>query len=363
MSCYKPMIRVEKIGSYLTAEDGHRYNEFKIFTTKYIEKEMKKKKSILSQYKNPTLIPCGRCIGCRLDYSREWADRAYLEMKEIGKEKCYFVTLTYDNKNLPMNEEVTTSKGFTITKEDAYLNDIEWQGNLDKKDLQRFFNTLRKKMERLRYNKEGIRYLAAGEYGEKDRRPHYHMILFNINLPAESFYSPKIINKEMHYKNKIIEEAWGKGFIDITEASWNTSAYVGRYITKKLYGNIAEEERAKLGQSQAEFLTASNRPPLGNEYYKKHKEEIYKNDEITIFKKGKTENHKPPKYFDRLLEKENPELWEKIKEKRKIEAENAIALKGKKTSLNMWNQLQIELSSKEDKGKTLKRPLTSGEKE
>ena len=26
-------------------------------------------------------VPCGKCIGCRLDYSRHWADRCMLELR------------------------------------------------------------------------------------------------------------------------------------------------------------------------------------------------------------------------------------------------------------------------------------------
>lgn len=48
------------------------------------------------------LVPCGRCVGCRLDYSREWADRCYLE--SLTKSPNWFITLTYDDLNLPVTE-------------------------------------------------------------------------------------------------------------------------------------------------------------------------------------------------------------------------------------------------------------------
>ena len=41
------------------------------------------------------LIPCGQCIGCRLDYSRRWATRLMLELQ--CHESAFFVTLTYDD--------------------------------------------------------------------------------------------------------------------------------------------------------------------------------------------------------------------------------------------------------------------------
>lgn len=30
-------------------------------------------------------IPCGKCVGCRLKYSRDWADRCVLEAKQHEK--------------------------------------------------------------------------------------------------------------------------------------------------------------------------------------------------------------------------------------------------------------------------------------
>ena len=47
----------------------------------------------------PLTIPCGRCIGCRLERSRQWAMRCVHEA-EMHDENV-FVTLTYDDDHLP----------------------------------------------------------------------------------------------------------------------------------------------------------------------------------------------------------------------------------------------------------------------
>lgn len=47
----------------------------------------------------PDKLPCGQCIGCRLDYALDWAVRCECEIK-MHDRNC-FITLTYDPKNEP----------------------------------------------------------------------------------------------------------------------------------------------------------------------------------------------------------------------------------------------------------------------
>lgn len=68
-----------------------------------------------------------------------------------------FVTLTYSDDNVPL-----TPSG---------------RMGLWKRDLQLFFKRLRKAHGKHLHRR--IKYYAAGEYGERSGRPHYHIILFN----------------------------------------------------------------------------------------------------------------------------------------------------------------------------------------
>ena len=45
-------------------------------------------------------IPCGKCVDCRLQYSRQWADRCMYELQYYNKEECWFLTITYDDDNI-----------------------------------------------------------------------------------------------------------------------------------------------------------------------------------------------------------------------------------------------------------------------
>src|SRR3954449_8205389 len=88
-------------------------------------------------------LPCGQCIGCRLERSRQWAMRCVHENKMHPRSS--FVTLTYDDKNIPP------------------------AGSLSKRDFQLFMKRLRKSQS------NPLRFFACGEYGETTHRPHYHV--------------------------------------------------------------------------------------------------------------------------------------------------------------------------------------------
>ena len=47
----------------------------------------------------PVTVPCGQCIGCRLERSKMWAVRCMHE-SQLHDKNC-FLTLTYNDENLP----------------------------------------------------------------------------------------------------------------------------------------------------------------------------------------------------------------------------------------------------------------------
>lgn len=346
MPCYKPLIRAVDLNKWETALDGHKYHPAKIFSSNQLENY---DFQTLSHYKYEQ-INCGQCIGCRLDYSRDWANRGYLE--SLYWKNNYFVTLTYDEDHVPMVDEMTTESGITFTE----LDDLEWKGILIPKDFELFIKNLRQIMKR-KYNFENIRYMGCGEYGNEEKRPHYHFILFNCNIPTEDFYETHISNGNTSYKSHIIDQAWSyKGLTQIEEANWNTIAYVARYITKKINGKQSEEYYAAQGQIK-EFFRTSLKPGIGYQYYEDHKNEIYEYDKILIKNTKGSHWVTPPKYYDRLYEREEPEKFKKIKKRRNKQQLNQLLLKGQTTSLTRWEQFQVEQYNKENVTKSLKRKI------
>lgn len=342
IACYKPLIRIEDLHRYEKAKDGHLYHPARILSTEQLEQ------AGLGEYTDykVQLIPCQNCIGCRLDNSRNWANRGYLE--SLYSEHNYFVTLTYDEDHLPVENEVVTTDGI------IYENDGSWKGILVPKHVETFLNSIRKIFER-EYDHTGIRFICAGEYGENTRRPHYHLILFNCPFPLDTFYNPRLKwKKYYYYQNTILERAWNKGISNICEANWQNIAYVSRYITKKMNGEESEDFYAIQGEIK-EFFRCSTKPGIGYQYFEDHWKEIYKTDSVLIKVGSNSRQEKPPKYYDDLLKKKDPDLYEEIRIKRQKQAENGIKRKLENTSLTWWQQLQVELRTKEQKTRSLAR--------
>lgn len=292
---------------------------------------------------NEIMVPCGQCVGCRLDYSREWAARILMECKEYKNN--WFLTITYDPEHVPF--------GHTINKETGEL--IE-NMTLVPKDLQDFLKRLRRSWE-YDYRHKGIRFFACGEYGEKYGRPHYHLCVMNLPIPDEELEfmftnheGDQIFNCEK------IRKIWGKGLISVGQVTFNSAAYVARYIMKKQKGPDADWYYQSQGKAK-EFTRMSLKPGIGAKYYETNKERIYQYDNITLPKGRSSITVKPPAYFDKLYDLDEPENLTRIKQARREKAERAETTKEKATSLYPWQQREIEERSKKESIKKLIRKL------
>lgn len=158
---------------------------------------------------------CGYCETCRLHYRAVWTARIQLEAMEHAS-SC-FVTLTYDEEHHPSS------------------------GSLDKSELQGFVKRLRRALEYRGH--PPIRYFACGEYGDRTFRPHYHLVIFGL---APSTWSEEIIHA-----------AWNRGFVKCDLLNRARSAYVAKYVTKKVRGAQIRDNCV------AEFALMSRRPGVG----------------------------------------------------------------------------------------------------
>lgn len=283
-------------------------------------------------------LPCGQCTGCRLEHAKGWAVRCILEAKQWTFN--YFITLTYSPENVPINTRIDTETGEVI--------DIM---TLKKQDLQNFMKRLRRYYE-YHFGPSTIRFFACGEYGEETERPHYHAILFNLPIPD---LEPYFVNHEhqMVWKSKIIDDIWGLGITSVGEVSYQSAAYVARYILKKQKG----PNKVDLGRAD-EFTLMSRRPGIAAEYYQQYKEDIYKNDEIIITARmDKAIGVKPPRYFDKLYDLEEPDkLWE-AKFNRRQKAINSRNSHLSSTTNTADELLKIKERKLVSKTATLKRTL------
>lgn len=237
----------------------------------------------------PVTVPCGMCIGCRVDYSRTWALRCVHESKLHPFNS--FVTLTYDDENLPPDTSV------------------------HKLDLQLFLKRLRKAGFR-------VRYFGCGEYGGDTNRPHYHLLLFGVDF-HEDRRAYKQTDKGTLYTSKTLTNLWGKGHAILGNFSYQSASYVSKYIIKKRLGKDAELDpnysRLDLSTGECfqvgrEFIVMSRRPGIGSGWYDKYNKDAFPSDFLIHDDK----KFIVPKYYLSKLEQQNPLLHKEIKSRRKL---------------------------------------------
>jgi len=243
-------------------------------------------------------LPCGQCIGCRLERSRQWAMRCVHEAS-MHQDNC-FITLTYNPENLPPD------------------------GSLIKSDFQKFIKRLRKQTGKK------IRYYHCGEYGDNTNRPHYHAILFGYNFDdwVYLFDSP---SGEPIYSSQTLEKIWKKGFVTVGTVTFESAGYVARYCMKKLNGSLKDQVNEKTGlkpyerfndytgeisEVLPEYSTMSRRPGIGYTWISTYTRDVYPKDFTTI----RGMRLAPAKYYDKYIRGIDPELYDDIKSGRELSA-------------------------------------------
>lgn len=236
------------------------------------------------------LLPCGKCIGCRLDYTKSWAARCAHEssLYDNGLANS-FVTLTYDDAHLPY--------GNTLVKNDVQL----------------FLKRLRKSRP-----DTCIRYFGCGEYGPEHYRPHYHMILFNCVFPDKVLW--RQISKSRSYISDELASIWGKGFVNIGDVTLASAAYVARYVTKKVTSDmtyyapyIYTDYNGEIVNVIGEFTFMSRmNGGIGHDWYSKYKHSIYERGYLVVTDDFKC---RIPAYYNKCYKLEHPDLFEAFKVK------------------------------------------------
>lgn len=226
----------------------------------------------------PLRLPCGQCIGCKLERARQWAVRCTHEAS-LYDENC-MATLTYSDEWLP--------KGASLVPQ----------------DMTKFMKRLRRRIEPRK-----VRFFGCGEYGDETMRPHYHLLLFGYDFPDK-----RIICSSKEYPewtSEILQETWGFGSTLLGSVSFESAAYVARYVTKKVTGPVAAghyryAEDHGWVELEPEFGRMSRRPGIGRSWMEQFGNEVYPAD--AVISRGR--EAKPPRYYDVMLEESSPlEMW------------------------------------------------------
>lgn len=263
-------------------------------------------------------VPCGRCIGCRLERARQWAVRCMHEA-QMHRQNC-FVTLTYNDGQLSRSSIDGESSVATLRPRDFVL----------------FMKKLRWKYG------AGIRFFQCGEYGEKLQRPHHHALLFNHDFTDKQRMPGTDGDRNPIYTSRELDDLWGFGFASIGNVTFQSAGYVARYALKKVRGPAAA---AHYGGRQPEYLTMSRRPGIGATWIDKYHGEVYPADEVI----SNGHQAKPPRYYDDRIDKKNERMLKEVRIKR--------AKQRRKDKNSTGKRLLVRETVKEAAVKTLTRNM------
>lgn len=238
-------------------------------------------------------VPCGRCLACRIERTREWTVR--LKQELFYWDKALFLTLTYNQDNMPQD------------------------GSLNKPVIQKFLKRIRRLIE-----PRTIKYYFVGEYGDTTFRPHYHAIIYGLS----------------EEDRELIEKSWKYGFSYLGSVTHDSIQYVAGYIQKKYNGDLAVEV---YGKKQPPFSLMSK--GLGKQFVIDNKRYLEQNQSMTVngVKTGL------PRYYKKLLDIDNVKTKQFAKEK-----EEDIKEKLEKKGINYLDQPSYRLKAKNQHDKTLK---------
>ena len=279
MPCYSPNVRIEYESGRVLLRGKDKVDEkMPFFEGDFLEKGIVRKDT----------VPCGTCTGCRTRLRLDWTLRGVHEL-QMHDEKALFLTLTYSDEYLP--------EDLSIRKE----------------EMQKFMKRVRKKHK--------FSYYACGEYGDKTNRPHYHAIIYGLELDDLEEFGRNPVTGDIYYRSAYMEKKWPFGYVIIGGVTFQSIAYVAKYVNKKITGNMAEEhykrrivdehtgEVLEEWQVEPEFQLASRNPALGLRWFQKYTSDCFPKDSISY--DGK--QFPVPDYYLRKLEELDNELYIKVK--------------------------------------------------
>jgi len=218
-------------------------------------------------------LSCQQCIECRLERSRQWAVRCVQEAS-LHVNNC-FITLTYARDPVTLIYD----------------------------DFQKFMKRLRKRFAcfDVELGHWVPRFFAGGEYGEQLGRPHFHACLFGVDFPDKVFLRRSESGFDL-FRSPVLEALWPSGFSTVGNFSFESAAYVARYVMAKVNGDQAEAwyrvvdpDTGEVIDRVPEFCHMSLRPGIGALWLDRYRSDVYPHGLMVVNGKEVT----PPKYYER----------------------------------------------------------------
>lgn len=346
MACFKPLHGIRMPQYLAPGVPNPRAGQYLVYS--YMEHREPYLDPYTGEYIEEITIGCGKCVGCFLDKSREWAVRISCEASEYPEESNWFATLTYANAGDALRRP-------TFNDDDAMV--------LDKTHPTLWFKSIREGYNRYfgdmpDFNADvGLRYYLAGEYGDHSYRPHYHVCMLNFPLPDVELIGRTATGNQL-FRSPYLDRKWQRGHITLGRLTYKSAAYAARYCMKKANG-LTSAQYESIGL-EPEYTVMSRRPGIGYHYINENGARIYSTDSVVLpSTRGKSANaNKPPKYFDDKYALIDPSAVAKAKAKRAEVAEIMRDLKLSETDLDEIDYMDLQERTINERAKKLIRQFS-----
>lgn len=262
---------------------------------------------------------------------------------KVHRYNC-FLTLTLNDEHL--TERYWTGKHYANGKP-AYA------GTLAKRDMQLFWKRLRKAYPQLvnrnliatdsdgtlseittpyttdehpgnnNSRKSKISYYMCGEYGEQYRRPHYHACLFGMDFNDKKYFCRSPAGEKL-YVSETLNTLWPNGYATIGAVTFESAAYVARYVMKKINGKKQQKHYEVIDQETGEIknllpeyndMSRGRGNAIGVKFLNRYFADVYPAGQVIV--RGKPSN--APRYYDKQYKKLNPLDYADLKTEREME--------------------------------------------
>ena len=229
-------------------------------------------------------VKCGKCDTCRREKAQDWAIKLINEAK-YHKKAC-FITLTFDNK-------ILLDKNSKARKKYGAHPKFVFNTEYSKEYFKKFIKRLRKKLE-----PKKITYFKVAEYGELNKRPHYHCIIFGENFEQDRKEMQVSKSGHIQYNSQILEELWACGRTSVQDINSNNIIYISQYAIKKY---------KKKDDQYKEKISFSNRSKMNIKWARRNYKEIIKGYiEDTDGKK-----YRVPESYKKMLKNSEEEIYKR----------------------------------------------------
>jgi len=181
----------------------------------------------------------------------------------------------------------------TLTYDDAHLESPKLSYS--------HFQNFMKKLRKLQNAPMGV--FVTGEYGEENKRPHWHAIIFNYS-PLDGVPDGQSEIGDQYYNSDTLTKLWGKGKCNYGEVTFKSAAYVARYAAKKLtHGPDQNHDYSPISKK-------SSKHAIGKAWLEKNYRDVFTEGKVILLQNNEAVNVGTiPRYYEKWFKENKPEEY------------------------------------------------------